>query len=74
MDYRILNVRLHTGWVVVVVVGEGRGGTDTVRESALKVDSGSKILCRYGKSSLPQRRAGPTLCQLKYIPTPLKYK
>ena len=29
-----------------------RGCTDTVRESALKVDSGSKISCRTGESNL----------------------
>ena len=44
--------------------------TDTVRESALKVDSGRKIPCRIGESNLPQRRAGPSLCQLSYIPAP----
>ena len=41
------------------------GCTDTVGESALKVDSGGKILCRTRESDLPQRRAGPTL----YIPS-----
>ena len=39
-----------------------------VRESALKVDSGGKIPCRTGESNLRQRRAGPTLYQLSYIP------
>ena len=39
-------------------------------ESALKVGSGRKISCRTGESSLPQRRAGPTLYQLSYIPAP----
>ena len=48
-----------------------RGGVRThVRESALKVDSGRKIPCRTRKSNLRQRRAGPTLYQLSYIPTP----
>ena len=47
-------MRLHTGC------------TDTVRESALKVDS--KSPCRAGESNLLQRRAGPTLYQLSYIP------
>ena len=42
--------------------------TDTVRESALKVDSGRKIPCRTEESNLPQQRAGPTLYQLSYIP------
>ena len=37
------------------------GCTDTVRESALKADSGRKIPCRTGESNLPQRRAGSTL-------------
>ena len=45
-----------------------RGFTDTVRESALKVDSGRKIPCRTLESNLCQRRTGPTLCQLCYIP------
>ena len=43
--------------------------TDTVRESALKLGSGRKIPCRTGESNLSQRRAGPTLYQLSYIPT-----
>ena len=47
-----------------------RGCSDNVRESALKVDSGRKIPCRTGEWNLPQRRAGPTLCQLSYIPIP----
>ena len=38
------------------------------RESALKVDSGRKIPCRTGESNLRQRRAGPTLYRLSYIP------
>ena len=44
--------------------------TDTVRESALKVDSGRKIPCRTEELNLPQRRAGSTLYQLSYIPAP----
>ena len=51
-------MRLHTG-----VYGH-------VRESALKVDSGRKIPCRIGESNLRQRRDGPMLYQLSYIPTP----
>ena len=39
----------------------------TVRESALKVDSGRKIPCRTRESNLRQRRAGPTIYQLTYI-------
>ena len=46
------------------------GYMDTVRESALKVDSGGKIPCRTGESNLGQRSAGPMLCQLSYIPIP----
>ena len=42
--------------------------TGTVRESALKVNSGRKISCRTGESNRPQWRAGPTLYQLSYIP------
>ena len=45
------------------------GCTDTVRESALKVDCGRKILCHTGESNLRQRRDGPMLYQLSYIPT-----
>ena len=47
------------------------GCTDTVRESALRANSGRKIPCRTGESNLRQRRAGPTLYQLSYIPAPL---
>ena len=46
-----------------------RGGIRThVRESALKVDTGRKIPCRTGESNLRERRAGPTLYQLSYVP------
>ena len=41
---------------------------DTVLESALKVDFGKKIPCHIGESNLRQRRAGPVLYQLSYIP------
>ena len=41
--------------------------TDTVRESALKVDSERKIPCRNGESNLPRRRASPMLYQLSYF-------
>ena len=47
------------------------GCSDTVRESALKVDSGRKIPCRTEQSNLPQRRAGPALYQLSYTPVPM---
>ena len=38
-----------------------RGSTDTVKEPALKVDSGRKIPCRTGESNLRRLRAGPML-------------
>ena len=51
------------------------GGVRThVRESALKVDSGRKIPCRIGESHLSQRRDGPMLYQLNYVPTPYQIK
>ena len=43
---------------------------DAIREFALKVDSGRKILRRTGESNMCQRRADPTLYQLSYIPPP----
>ena len=64
MDCGIFNVRTY-----VNACDCTRACTDTVRESALKVDWGRKIPCRTGESNLPQRRAGPTLYQLSYIPT-----
>ena len=48
---------------------EHKQHVDTVKESALKVDSGRKIPCRSGESNLPQQCAGPTLYQLSYIPS-----
>ena len=49
------------------------GCTDTGRESALIFDSGRNLRCRtVGGSNRPQRRAGPTLYQLSYIPAPWK--
>ena len=65
MGDRIFNVRTD-----VNASDCARGCTDTVRKSALKVDSGRKILCRTGESNLRRWRAGPTLYQLSYIPTP----
>ena len=53
-------------WMHAIAHG---GCTDTVRESALKVDSGRKIPCRTGESNQRWRRAGPMLYQLSYIPT-----
>ena len=61
MDYKIFNVRTD-----VNACDCTRGCTDTVRESALKVDW-EKIPCRPGESKLPQWCAGPTLYQLSYI-------
>ena len=46
------------------------GCMDNVRKSALKVDSGRKILCWTGKLNLSQRRASLMLYQLSYIPAP----
>ena len=65
MDYGVFDVRtdIHARDCT-------RGYTDTVGESALKVDSGRKIPCRTGESNLRQRRGGPTLYQLSYIPAP----
>ena len=65
MDYRFSNVRTD-----VNACDCTRGCADTVRESALKVDSGRKIPYRVGESNLRQWRAGPTLYQLSYTPTP----
>ena len=45
------------------------GGTGAVRESALQFDW-EKNPCRTGESNLRQRRPGPLLYQLSYIPTP----
>ena len=65
MDYRIFNVRADLN--ACSCAGEF---ADIVKESALKVDSGRKIPCRTGELNLHQRRAGPTLYQLSYIPNP----
>ena len=65
MGYGIFNVRTD-----VNACDCTRGCTDTVRESALKVNSGRKILCCTWESNLRQRCAGPTLYRLSYIPTP----
>ena len=65
MDYRIFNVRTDFN-----ACNCTRRCTDTVRESALKVDSGrNKSPCRTEKSNRSQPRAGPTLYQLSYFPT-----
>ena len=47
--------------------------TDTVRESALKVDSRRKIPCHTEESNLPSAACpGPMLYQLSYIPMRIK--
>ena len=46
------------------------GCMDTIKESALKVDSGRKIPCCTGESSLCQQHAGQMLYQLSYTPPP----
>ena len=61
MDYGIFNV--HTD---VNACDCTQGCTDTVRESALGVDSGRKISCCTGKLNM---RAGPMCYQLSYITT-----
>ena len=65
MDYRIFNVCTDVNasdctW----------GCTDTITESALKFDSGRKILCCNGESNLRRLPARQMLYQLSYIPTP----
>ena len=68
MDYGIFNVRTDVNacdfeWVC----------TETIRQPALKVESGKKKKkkpCRTGESNLRRRRAGPMFYQLSYIPTP----
>ena len=66
MDYGILNVRTD-----VNACDCTRGCTDTVRESALKVEPGRKIPCRTGGSNLRQRRDGPMfLYPTELHPTP----
>ena len=64
MDYGVFNVRTD-----INACDCTRGCTDTVRESALKIESGRKIICRTGVSNLRQRRAGQTLYQPRFIPT-----
>ena len=59
MDYRIFNVRAD-----VKVCNSVSGCTDTVRDSAVKVDSWRKIPRCIGDLNLHQLHAGPTLCEL----------
>ena len=67
MNYRVFN--MHTDVCMRFSLG---GCTDTIRESAVKVDSGRKILCHSGESNLCQRHGGLMLYQLSYIPTSSK--
>ena len=62
MDFGIFNVRTDVNSYDCT-----RGCTDTVEESALKVDSGRKIPCGTGESNRRRQRAGPMLYQLSYI-------
>ena len=43
--------------------------TDTIRESAVKVEFRRKIPLRTGQSNLRKRRDCPTLYRVNYIPT-----
>ena len=65
MDCGIFNARMD-----VNACDCTRGCTDTVRKSALKVDSGRKIPYHTGESNLRRRRADPMIYQLSYIPPP----
>ena len=62
MDYGIFKVRTD-----VIARGCTRGCTNTVGESALKVDPGRKIPSCTGQSNLRRRRVCPMLYQLSYI-------
>ena len=56
----------------ILMHGIAHGGVwDTLRKSALKVDSGRKIPCLTGESNLRRQRAGQMLYPLSYIPTHL---
>ena len=49
----------------------GGGGSERIPlEFSLKANSGRKIPRHTGELNLRQRRAGPVLYQLSYIPTP----
>ena len=66
MDYGLFNMRTD-----INAFDCTQGCTDTIRESALKVDSRRKTPCCTGESNnwQWQQHAGLTLCQLSYIPT-----
>ena len=59
-------------WVQMLMhaTAGGGGGMNTIRESALKVDSGRKIPCCTGESNLHQWRADLMRYQLSYVPAP----
>ena len=63
MGYGIFNARTD-----VSARNCARGRTETVKESALTVDSGRKIPCCTRESNLRRQPAGPILYQLSYIP------
>ena len=65
MDFGILNVCTD-----VNACNRTRGCVDTLRESALKVDSGRKIPCCTGESNLCRWRAGPVLQPTELHPIP----
>ena len=65
MDYLTFNMRAD-----VTACDCTQECLDTVREFALKDDSGRKIPCRTGKLNLCQWCAGQMLHQQSYIPTP----
>ena len=60
MDHMAFNVRTYVN---------ARGCTDTVKESVLTVDSGTKLPDRTGESNPRQRRAGSLFYQLSYSPS-----
>ena len=62
MDCRTLNVRTY---VILCIRLHTRGCTDTVRESALKVDSWRLFPCRTGESNLC-----PAACRSDALPVP----
>ena len=66
-QFRIFNVHID-----VNACDCTRACTDTVRESALKVDSGRKSLAAPGESTVCRRRAGPMLEPVELHPLMLK--
>ena len=66
MNYGIFNMRTD-----VNACNCTRGCSETVRESALNVDSLRKIPCHTKESNLHWQHAGLMLYRLSYIPTPV---